>query len=224
MIILKRCLCIFVWRRVCECTVVFASINQQVLIVCDEKGLVVTSGQGSDSILIVNQSNLTLVGICSRQAWLNRCCNVGLWAIKQHIFRDDFDKVICWTESTIWFLDQTSKHVRDVVINFVATFQLFSFLFHCAYGMMTSSWQLFLRNFTMWLLEVNMTLLCCQYLTLLSQHSFNNMWLRWSHTLCVVSSNTIASWTVLWHCDLYLLGLRWIFLAYLAILNPVTTR
>ena len=111
-------------RPIHEGIVIFASVDQHVSLVCDQKGLMVSSGNGPYSTLLCDQSRCNFVSLCHRQArfdWIIYFIELRL--VQKNFLANDFNQVIGWTETTIVFLDQSSEHIRYVMVHLVSISQ-----------------------------------------------------------------------------------------------------
>ena len=72
-------------------------------------------------------------------AWPDRSLDLAqLRLVKDHVFSDNFDKVVGGNEAPISFLYKTTKHVGNVVVCLESIPQLFSLSTDSAHGMMTA--------------------------------------------------------------------------------------
>lgn len=61
--------------------------------------------------------------------------------IDRNLFAWNFNQIICWAETTIRFLNDSTKNVRIIVDNLVAALKFFLRDFNCAHGLVWSSQQ-----------------------------------------------------------------------------------
>ena len=103
----------------------------------------VTSWHRAYSALVSDKRELSFVFSCDHDAWLDGLVDlVCLTFIKDNLLCDNFDQVIGWWEAAVTLLYQPTKHIRNIVVHFVAVSQLFALLEDGVHSMMAPSEEL----------------------------------------------------------------------------------
>ena len=94
------------------CTVIFTTVDEQVLIVADHDCGVISSGHWFYSCPLGYDRDLSLIklGEIAVRLWSRFTSSLILKVLSNH-----FNQVIRGDQSTVFFLLETTKHVRDVV-------------------------------------------------------------------------------------------------------------
>ena len=85
----------------------------------------VATRQWSHTSLVIEKTNLRLVSLCERHAWLDWIVNIRLRLVEDNVLCHDLDQIVCGAEPAISLLNETTKDVVNVVVHFIAVPELF---------------------------------------------------------------------------------------------------
>ena len=90
-----------------EGVIIFPTINEHVLLVRNQKSLMVTPRQRLDATrLLAEERDLSFISLCRIVARFNGCINLSyLSLVNNDVFCYYLNQIICWNESTIGLLN-----------------------------------------------------------------------------------------------------------------------
>lgn len=111
-----------------EGVIIFPTINEHVLLVRNQKSLMVTPRQRLDATsLLAEERDLSFISLCRIVARFDRRINLSyLSLVNNDVFCYYLNQVICWNKSTIGLLNKTTENVGYVVVGLVAISKFFT--------------------------------------------------------------------------------------------------